>query len=73
MISFILQLPFLFLIPCYSAILSETPRSRSTSGLGVVEVIPTFSAIRYAASLCLFCFLVITRLQNQVYILQSQS
>jgi hypothetical protein len=45
MISFTLQLPFLLLIPCYSAVLSETPRSRSTSGLGVVEVFPYFSLL----------------------------
>jgi hypothetical protein len=49
MISFILQLPFLFLT-CYSAALPEAPRSRSTSGLGVVGIFLTFSAVRYSAS-----------------------
>jgi hypothetical protein len=42
MISLTLQLPFLFLIPCYPAVLPEPPRSRSTSGLGEVGLFPYF-------------------------------
>jgi hypothetical protein len=42
MISLILQFPFLFLIPCSSAVLTEPPRSRSTSGLGASGLYSSF-------------------------------
>jgi hypothetical protein len=82
MIPFVLQLPFLFL-PYFPAVLTEPPRSRSTSGLGVVWLISLLSsAVRYTASqrpysafwqLPAILFLRDTLLQNNVYILQLPS
>jgi len=61
MISLTLQLPFLFLILCSSAVLTEPPRSRSPSGLGVVGIIaPFLCGSIYSLSVRLFCLLAIT-------------
>ena len=89
MISFIPQLPFLFLISCYSgtvisAVLPETPRSRSTSVLGVVEGIPCFPLLYVTETPSALIlpsgnhaprprFQLNSHLQNYSYILQSQN
>ena len=52
MISLSFLLPFL--LPCSSAVLTEPPRSRSTSGLGVVGLYVLSSAVHYSAAQCVY-------------------